>query len=85
MADVAVELDEGARVEQLDEPLARKQLALLALTLDRLLGTGVPRLVTQLLEPVELGLGRVGTVATAANVPPPPNGCRPDPLAGGLK
>ena len=41
MADEAVELDEGARIEELDEPLAREQLALLALTLDRLLGAGV--------------------------------------------
>jgi hypothetical protein len=36
VADVAVELDERAGVEELDETLAREQLALLALALDRL-------------------------------------------------
>jgi hypothetical protein len=48
--DVAIELDEGPRIEQLDESLARQQLALLALALDRLLGTGVLGLVPQLAE-----------------------------------
>ena len=60
MPDEAVELDEGARIEELDEPLAREQLALLALALDRLVGAGVLGLVAQLLQLVELGLGGVG-------------------------
>jgi hypothetical protein len=60
MPDEAVELDEGARIEELDEPLAREQLALLALALDRLVGTGVLGLVAKLVELVELRLGGVG-------------------------
>src|SRR5439155_1565489 len=60
MADIAVELDERTGIEQLDEPLAREQLPLLALPLDRLLGAGVLGLVAQLLEPVQLRLGGVG-------------------------
>src|SRR5207249_2656453 len=42
---VAIELDERARIQQLEEPLAREQLALLALALDRLLGPRVHGLV----------------------------------------
>src|SRR6185295_10454921 len=60
VADVAVELDERARVEQLDEPLAREELALLALALDRLVGAGVLGLVAEVPQLVELGLGGVG-------------------------
>src|SRR6185369_12834793 len=60
MPDEAVELDEGARIEELDEPLACEQLALLALTLDRLVGAGVLGLVTQLLKLIKLRLGGVG-------------------------
>src|SRR5262249_9481049 len=62
VTDVAVELDERARVEQLDEPLAREQLPLLSLALDRLLPRGVLPFVAQLLELSELRLRRVGAV-----------------------
>src|SRR5439155_17512603 len=48
------------RIQQLDEPLAREQLALLALALDRLLGPRVLGLVAQLPKLVQLGLGGVG-------------------------
>ena len=59
VADVAVELDERARVEQPLGALAGEQLALLALALDRARAARVARLVAQPLEPVELALGRV--------------------------
>ena len=59
MADEAVELDERAGVEELLEPLAREQLAALALALDVPLARRVRRLLAQLLEPAELRLGRV--------------------------
>ena len=49
VADVAVELDERARVAELLGALAREQLARLALLRDRLLGAGVARLAAQLL------------------------------------
>ena len=58
MPHVAVELDERAGIEELLDPLAREQLALLPLALDRLLGPGVQRLVAQLLELVELPVRR---------------------------
>ena len=48
MADVAIELHEGARVEQLLEPLAGEQLSLRALPLDGLLGALVQRRLAQL-------------------------------------
>ena len=54
VARVAVELDEGARVEQLLDPLAREQLAALVLARDRLLASGVLGPLAQLLEPGEL-------------------------------
>ena len=61
VADEAVELDEAARVEQLLDPLAREELAALALPLD---GAGssprVKRLVAEPRELVELALRRVG-------------------------
>jgi hypothetical protein len=57
--DEAVELDERVRIEELLEPLAREQLAPLALPLDVLLAPGMKRLVSKLLEPAELRLGRV--------------------------
>ena len=44
---VAVELDERARVEQLLDALAREQLALAALPLDRLLAARVERLLAE--------------------------------------
>src|SRR5262249_23160443 len=50
VANVAVELDERARVEQLDQPFAREQLPLLTLALDSLLTCRVLRLVPQLLQ-----------------------------------
>src|SRR5580765_1730729 len=59
MPDEAVELDKGARIEELDEPFACEQLPLLALALDRLVGAGVLRFVAQLLELLELRLCRV--------------------------
>ncbi len=55
----AVELDERARIEELLEALARKQLAALALALDVPLARRMERLLAQLLEPAELRLGRV--------------------------
>ena len=57
--DVAVELDEGAGIEQLLDPLARKQLPPVPLPRDRLLAPGVLGLLVQLLEPGELRGGRV--------------------------
>jgi hypothetical protein len=45
MTDVAVELDERARVEQLLGTLAREQLPLLALLRDRLFTAGVASFV----------------------------------------
>ena len=57
--DVAVELDERARVEQLLDPLAREQLPALPLPRDRLLVARVRGLLGELLEPGELGGGRV--------------------------
>ena len=59
MPDEAVELDEGAGIEQLLESLPGEQLPALALASDVLLAAGVQRLLAQLLEPTELGLGRV--------------------------
>jgi hypothetical protein len=47
VADVAVDLDERTRIEELDEPLPREQLALLALPLDRLLRPCMLGLVAQ--------------------------------------
>src|SRR5262245_41076891 len=54
MADEGVELLERARVEQLVDPLAGRQLALLVLLLDRLLRAGVERLVAELAQIGEL-------------------------------
>ena len=59
VADVAVELDEAARVEEQLEPLAGEELAPLALPLDRALVAGVGGLVPQRGEPRELVRGRV--------------------------
>src|SRR5262249_37303284 len=60
--DIAIELDERAWVEQLDDPLPGEQLARSPLSPDRLVSRGVLRLVAQSLELVELGLGGVGAV-----------------------
>src|SRR5207244_2017130 len=68
VADVPVELDERAGIEELDEPLAREQLSLLALALDGLVGAAVLGLVPQLLELVELPLRRVGTIVRGGHV-----------------
>ena len=54
VAHVGVELLEGARVEQLLDPLAGRVLALRVLLLHRLLGGVVDRGVAQLLQPGEL-------------------------------
>ena len=59
MPDVAVELDERAGIEQPLEALAREQLALRALPLDRLLGALVERPSRISLETLELRPGRV--------------------------
>src|SRR5207244_4385752 len=59
VADVAVELDERARVEELLEALAREELAALALARDGLLVSLVQGLLAELLELPELLLGRV--------------------------
>ena len=56
MAHVAVELHEGARIEELLDPLAGEELPLASLPLDRLRATGVERLLPKRGEPVELGL-----------------------------
>src|SRR5262249_10417327 len=58
VAHVAVELDEGAGIEQLLRTLPREQLALLPLSFDRPLATRVQRLVPELRELLELPLGR---------------------------
>ena len=57
MADVPVELDERARVAELLGAFAREQLSLVALPRDRLLRPGVPRLLAQLGQPLELLAG----------------------------
>src|SRR4249919_3018118 len=67
MADVAVELDEGARVEQLLGPLPRQELSLLALARDRPLASGVARLLTLLLQPLELPRGRLRPVVRGSH------------------
>jgi hypothetical protein len=54
VADEGVELLEGARIEQLLDPLAGGELPLRVLLLDRLLGAGVDRLVAQLAQVGEL-------------------------------
>ena len=56
---VAVQLDEGARVEQELDALAGRQLAAFALPLDGLLGGRVRRRLPQLLEPLDLSGGGV--------------------------
>jgi hypothetical protein len=58
--DVAIELEERARVEQSLDALAREQLPLLALAGDRALAAGVPRLLAQLGQLPQLGPGRIG-------------------------
>jgi Domain of unknown function (DUF4260) len=63
VADVAVELDEAPRVEELLDPLAGEELPAGALALDGALVTGMERLVAAALQLVELRLGalvRVG-------------------------
>ena len=65
MADVAVELDEAARVEELLQPLAGEQLPALALALDRALVAGVERLLAQPLERRQLRLGGLEVSAFA--------------------
>src|SRR2546423_9358843 len=57
-ADVAVELDERARVAEPLGSLSREELPLRALALDRLRAAGVARLVTKGLETLELALRR---------------------------
>ena len=54
-----VELDERPRVEQLLEPLAGEELPALALPLDGAWAACMERLVAELREPAELGLGGV--------------------------
>jgi hypothetical protein len=49
----------AATVEEADRALAREQLALCSLTLDGALAAGVKRLLTQLLELLELRPGRL--------------------------
>ena len=68
MADVAVELDERAGVEELLEPLAGEQPALLAAALDRLVAALVKRLLAKLLHPRELLLGRLEAVGHARSL-----------------
>src|SRR5213075_154174 len=57
--DVAVQLDERARVAEALRPLAREQLPRVAVLRDRLLGAGVPCLVAQLRKPLQLLRRRV--------------------------
>jgi len=59
VADIAVELDERARVAQLLRALAREQPAGLAPLRDGALAPRVERLAAQLLEPLELLLRRL--------------------------
>src|SRR5205807_6734558 len=63
VADVAVELDEGARVAEALGALAGEELSLRALPLDRLRAPGVARLVAERLHALELALRRLGTRA----------------------
>ena len=62
MAHEAVELDERARVEQLLQPLVREQLPLAPVLLDGLLAGRMQGLLAQLLEPLQLALGRFGAI-----------------------
>ena len=64
--DVPVELDERARVEQLLDPFPRQQLPALPLPRDRLLVAGMRCLLGELLQPGELGGGRVVDLGHAA-------------------
>src|SRR5262249_3024286 len=59
VTNIAVELDERARVEELFEPLSGKELPALALARDMRFAPGVERFLAQLWEPAELRLGRV--------------------------
>jgi hypothetical protein len=59
VAHEAVELDEGAGVEQFLQPLVREQLPLRALTLDGLLARRMERFLAETVELVQLLLGRV--------------------------
>ena len=59
MAHEAIELHEGARVEELLDPLPREELPPLPLSSNVPLARRVERVLAQLLEPLELGLGRV--------------------------
>jgi hypothetical protein len=59
VADVAVELDERARIAELLGPLAGEQPPLLAPLLHGALAARVQRLVAHLAEPLELCLSRV--------------------------
>ena len=70
VADVAVELDEAARVEELLDALAGEQLAALALALDGALDRRVERLVAQ---PLELGelVARRGVLGLGHQRSPP--------------
>ena len=69
VADVAVELDERARVAELLRALAREQAAFVAPLLHRALAAGVQRLVAQLAQPLELRLRRLVRIGHA----PEPN------------
>jgi hypothetical protein len=74
VARVAVELDERTGIEQPLEPLAREQLAGLTLALDSLRARGVQRFLAELLEPLELRLGRLlrsGTLVGCRHRPEP--------------
>ncbi len=69
MADEAVELDEAARVEQLLDPLAREELAALALPGDSPLVAGVECLVAEPLELGELVRAALGSRAAPRSSP----------------
>ncbi len=71
MAHEAVELDEGAGIEQLLEPFVGKQLALRALALDRLLGRRVERGLAQAVELLELSLGGLRAIVRRRHEPEP--------------
>ena len=55
MLDQSVDFDEGAGIEQQIDPLVRRELARLVLSLDALLAAAGPRALHAIVQLVELG------------------------------
>ena len=68
MPDIAVELEERARVEELLDPFAGQKLALLALALHCTLTSRMTSLLAQLGKLTELAAGRFGVGRHDASV-----------------